>query len=119
VGRAGDGAGDALNGGSSHPLPLQVAAITDAYRRCRWAGIAVCSTNNCLIAASCIELDEPLLHLDGDFERVPTLEPRLRLAAASSPTCRPRSGAGKAADGSLSGRARISAPPCPGHLPPP
>ena len=49
------------------------------YARCRWAGITIRSANDCLIAASCIELDEPLLHLDRDFERIASIEPRLRL----------------------------------------
>ncbi len=51
------------------------------YARCRWAGFTVRSANDCLIAASCIELDEPLLHLDRDFERIAGVEPRLRIVA--------------------------------------
>lgn len=55
------------------------------YARCRWAGITVRSANDCLIAASCIELDEPLLHLDRDFERIAEVEPSLRLVSTVAP----------------------------------
>lgn len=41
-------------------------------------GVTVRSANDCLIAASCIEFDEPLLHLDRDFERIADVEPKLR-----------------------------------------
>ncbi|MBO9661712.1 PIN domain-containing protein [Dokdonella sp.] len=68
----------------AHSAEPQLTAIHAAglYARCRWADITVRSANDCLIAASCIELDEPLLHLDRDFERIAEIEPRLRIAAA-------------------------------------
>lgn len=68
----------------AHTAEPQFTAIHAAglYARCRWAGITVRSADDCLIAASCIELDEPLLHLDRDFERIAEIEPRLRIAAA-------------------------------------
>lgn len=74
-------------------LPVAVSAdatltathAAGLYARCRWAGITVRSANDCLIAASCIELDEPLLHLDRDFERIAGIESRLRLIPASPP----------------------------------
>lgn len=49
------------------------------YARCRWAGVTIRSANDCLIAASCIELGQPLLHQDHDFERIARIESSLRL----------------------------------------
>ncbi len=49
------------------------------YARCRWQGVTPRSTNDCLIAASCIELAQPLLHNDADFVRIASVEPRLKL----------------------------------------
>lgn len=51
------------------------------YAHCRWAGFTIRSSNDCLIAASCIELGEALLHLDADFERLALLAPELRRVA--------------------------------------
>jgi hypothetical protein len=48
------------------------------YATCRWRGITPRSANDCLIAACAIEADEPLLHADADFERIASIEPRLR-----------------------------------------
>lgn len=50
------------------------------YARCRWHGVTIRSPNDCLIAASAIEADEPLLHADRDFERIAAIEPQLRFA---------------------------------------
>jgi predicted nucleic acid-binding protein len=50
------------------------------YARCRWQGITLRSPNDALIAACAIESGEPLLHADVDFERIATVEPRLRFA---------------------------------------
>lgn len=58
---------------------LTATLAAGLYARCRWAGFTIRSSNDCLIAASCIEFDEPLLHLDRDFERVAHVDPRLRL----------------------------------------
>ncbi len=49
------------------------------YARCRWAGVTIRSANDCLIAASCIELDQPLLHRDSDFDRIASIESSLRI----------------------------------------
>lgn len=49
------------------------------YARSRWAGFTIRSASDCLIAASCIELDLPLLHQDGDFVRIASIEPALLL----------------------------------------
>jgi len=70
-------------------LPLALVADTARtavnaaalYARCRWSGITPRSANDCLIAASCIELDEALLHLDRDFERIASVDARLRQVA--------------------------------------
>lgn len=48
------------------------------YARCRWAGITIRNANDCLIAVSCIELGQPLLHADQDFERIAVAESGLR-----------------------------------------
>jgi predicted nucleic acid-binding protein len=48
------------------------------YARCRWEGMTLRSPNDCLIAACAVEADEPLLHADQDFERIASIEPRLR-----------------------------------------
>lgn len=48
------------------------------YARCRWQGITLRSPNDCLIAVCAIEADEPLLHADRDFDRIASVEPRLR-----------------------------------------
>jgi predicted nucleic acid-binding protein len=53
------------------------------YARCRWAGITIRSANDCLIAASCIELEQPLLHQDLDFERIAGIEPALQRVAVA------------------------------------
>lgn len=53
------------------------------HARCRWAGITPRSANDCLIAASCIELDEALLHLDRDFSAIVRVDPALRVAEES------------------------------------
>ena len=49
------------------------------YARCRWAGFTIRSANDCLIAASCIELGQPLLHRDSDFDRIAAIEPALSI----------------------------------------
>ncbi len=49
------------------------------YARCRWAGITPRSPHDCLIAATAVEYDVPLLHDDRDFESIARVEPGLRL----------------------------------------
>ena len=48
------------------------------YARCRWRGITPRSTIDCLVAASCLELDLSLLHSDRDFDAMVQFEPALR-----------------------------------------
>ena len=50
------------------------------YARCRWHGITIRSPNDCLIAACAIEAEQPLLHADRDFERIASIEPKLKFA---------------------------------------
>lgn len=60
-------------------VPRQTARYAAwLHARCRWEGITVRSPNDCVIAACAIEADEPLLHADSDFERIASIEPRLR-----------------------------------------
>jgi predicted nucleic acid-binding protein len=66
-----------------HPEQTAVAAAT-LYARCRWVGVTPRNGNDCLIAATCIELSQPLLHNDADFMRIASVEPRLKLL---EPTC--------------------------------
>lgn len=50
------------------------------YARLRWAGIAIRSANDALIARQAIESELLLLHDDIDFEHIARIEPRLTLA---------------------------------------
>jgi predicted nucleic acid-binding protein len=54
-------------------------AAAELYARCRWAGFTPRGGNDCLIAASCIELNQPLLQQDRDFGYLARVEPRLKL----------------------------------------
>jgi predicted nucleic acid-binding protein len=49
------------------------------YARCRWSGVTPRSSNDCLIAVTCIELAQPLLHNDADFDRIARIDSRLRV----------------------------------------
>ncbi len=49
------------------------------YARSRWRGITPRSPNDCLIAASAIRADMPLLHDDRDFEQLATVDRQLKL----------------------------------------
>lgn len=66
---------------NSHDAAATAVHAAALYARCRWAGITIRSANDCLIAASCIELAQPLLHQDSDFERIASIEPALQLIA--------------------------------------
>ncbi|MCC7182687.1 MAG: PIN domain-containing protein [Rhodocyclaceae bacterium] len=56
-------------------------AAAELYARCRRAGFTPRSSNDCLIAISCIELNQPLLQRDRDFDTLAGIDPRLRLVA--------------------------------------
>jgi predicted nucleic acid-binding protein len=65
---------------------LKVArAAAYVYARCRWAAFTPRHTNDCLIAASCVLLDMPLLHNDRDFLSIARVETALKLIPASAP----------------------------------
>lgn len=49
------------------------------YARCRWAGVTPRSPHDCLIAATALAADVPLLHDDRDFDRIAVVVPALRL----------------------------------------
>lgn len=61
------------------PTPLQrFEEAADLYSRCRAAGFTATGFD-CLIAASAIANDVPLLHDDDDFERLARVDHRLKL----------------------------------------
>jgi predicted nucleic acid-binding protein len=60
-----------------HETCMRAAAL---YARCRWSGITIRNSNDCFIAACAIETELPLLHADRDFERIATIEPKLKFA---------------------------------------
>jgi len=45
------------------------------YRAARRAGVTIRKTLDCLIAAPCVRTGAPLLHADGDFDRLATCAP--------------------------------------------
>lgn len=59
-------------------VELHIAAA-ELYARARWRAITPRSPHDCLIAVTAIEEDVPLLHDDGDFEHLATVEHRLKL----------------------------------------
>ena len=72
---------EALPVAQTDDAALTATLAAGLYARCRWAGFTIRSANDCLIAASCVELDEPLLHRDRDFDAIARIEPRLRIVA--------------------------------------
>lgn len=66
------------------PLPPieQHALAGELYARARWSGLTPRSPHDCLIAATAVAADVPLLHDDRDFEVLARVERRLRLARA-------------------------------------
>jgi predicted nucleic acid-binding protein len=56
------------------PIDSYVAAA-GIYAQCRWAGVTPRSTVDCLIAQIAIEHRVPLLHNDGDFDRIARVIP--------------------------------------------
>lgn len=48
------------------------------YARSRWSGHTPRSPIDCLIAASCVESREVLLHSDRDFDAIARIEPALK-----------------------------------------
>lgn len=64
--------------GAGNPAGLHVAAGR-LYARARWQGVTPRSPHDCLIAATAIDEEIPLLHDDRDFERLAEIEPKLKL----------------------------------------
>ncbi|MCI0749239.1 MAG: PIN domain nuclease [Nevskiales bacterium] len=56
------------------------AAAALLHARCRWRGLTVRSSTDCLIAQVAIEHHLVLLHDDADYEKIARIEPRLKLA---------------------------------------
>lgn len=56
-----------------------VIAAAHLYARCRWSGITIRSSADCLIATVAVEHGMPLLTEDRDFWRIRDLERRLKL----------------------------------------
>ncbi len=52
------------------------------YRRAAHAGYTIRSPVDCLIAASCVQLELPLLQRDRDFQFIAQVEPRLKLVSS-------------------------------------
>jgi predicted nucleic acid-binding protein len=46
------------------------ALAAQLYRKARRAGVTIRKTLDCLIAAPCVRDDVPILHADGDFDRL-------------------------------------------------
>lgn len=59
--------------------PDTFARAGGLYARCRWKGITIRSPHDCLIAATAVEHDVPLLSFDRDFKQLARIEPGLRL----------------------------------------
>jgi hypothetical protein len=61
------------------PDPVDTARrAARLYARCRWSGHTPRSPFDCLIAASCIEFDQVLMHADRDFDAIARIEPALK-----------------------------------------
>lgn len=53
----------------------------EIYARSRWSGVTPRSPIDCLVAATAIAADLPLLHHDRDFEQIARIDPRLTFVA--------------------------------------
>ncbi|MDB5987993.1 MAG: hypothetical protein JWR16_3046 [Nevskia sp.] len=76
---------------SSVPIELVADPIVTArlaaslYLKVRQSGETVRKPQDCLIAASCIHLDLPLLHNDRDFDKIAAVEPLLHIVPVPPP----------------------------------
>ena len=64
--------------GADRTVELHLAAA-QLYARARWQAVTPRSPHDCLVAATALFSDVPLLHDDKDFERLAAIEPRLKL----------------------------------------
>jgi predicted nucleic acid-binding protein len=60
--------------------PLQLARSASLlYARCRWQGLRLQNSNDCLVVACAIEAGEAVLARDSDFMEIARIEPQLKL----------------------------------------
>ncbi len=64
--------------GADRTVELHIAAA-DLYARARWQAMTPRSPHDCLVAATALFSDVPLLPDDKEFERLAAIEPRLKL----------------------------------------
>ena len=62
---------------ADHPVTCHIEAAR-LYARCRWKGITPRSPHDCLIAATAVHHELPLLHDDRDFVQLTACLPRLQ-----------------------------------------
>lgn len=51
----------------------------ELYARCRWKGVTIRSSNDCMIAAVAIDHGQPIMTHDRDFHFLRSLDPSLQL----------------------------------------
>ena len=66
---------------ADHPVACHIEAAR-LYARCRWQGITPRSPHDCLIAATAVHHELPLLHDDRDFIQLASCLPRLQFFTA-------------------------------------
>ncbi len=59
-------------------LYAQERMAAHLYARCRWSGFTLRSAGDCMIAALAIELNQPVLHRDRDFDHIAAVDLRLK-----------------------------------------
>ena len=60
--------------------PREVARKAgDLYAHCRWKGVTIRSSNDCMIAAVAIDQGQPVMTLDRDFHFLRSIDPSLQL----------------------------------------
>lgn len=74
-----------LEQGLSHLVRIEPANLfaqtrmaAHLYARCRWSGFTLRSAGDCMIAALAIELNQPVLHRDRDFDHIAAVDLRLK-----------------------------------------
>jgi predicted nucleic acid-binding protein len=59
-------------------LFAQARLAAHLYAQCRWSGFTLRSAGDCMIAALAIELNQPVLHRDRDFDHIAAVDLRLK-----------------------------------------